>query len=85
MATATRQDIFTWSGTDKTGRSSKGEIHAASTAMAKAQLRRQGIQPKTVKKKPKPLFGGKGKPIKPADIATFTRQMATMMLSLIHI
>jgi type IV pilus assembly protein PilC len=79
MATATRQDIFTWSGTDKTGRSSKGEIHAASTAMAKAQLRRQGIKPKTVKKKPKPLFGGKGKPIKPADIATFTRQMATMM------
>jgi type IV pilus assembly protein PilC len=32
----------------------------------------------TVKKKPKPLFKG-SKPIKPADIATFTRQMATMM------
>lgn len=79
MATATRNDIFTWSGTDKNGRSSKGEIHASSTALAKAQLRRQGIKPKTVKKKPKPLFGGKGKAIKPADIATFTRQMATMM------
>ena len=79
MATATSNDIFTWSGTDKTGRSSKGEIHAVSMAMAKAQLRRQGIKPKTVRKKPKPLFGGKGKPIKPADIATFTRQMATMM------
>jgi len=47
--------------------------------MAKAQLRRQGIKPKTVRKKSKPLFGGGGKPIKAADIAIFTRQMATMM------
>ncbi len=80
MATATGNDVFTWSGTDKNGRTSKGEISASSTAMAKAQLRRQGIVPKTVKKKAKPLFGGgKGKPIKPADIALFTRQLATMM------
>ncbi len=47
--------------------------------MAKAQLRRQGIKPKTIKKKPKPLFGRSGKAIKPADIAVFTRQLATMM------
>ncbi len=80
MATATSKDIFSWSGTDKNGRQTKGEINAASSAMAKAQLRRQGIVPKSVKKKPKPLFGsGKGKPIKPADIAVFTRQLATMM------
>ena len=77
--TAAKTDIFTWSGKDKTGRDSKGEIHASNAAIAKAQLRRQGIQPKTVKKKPKPLFGGKGKAIKPADIALFTRQLATMM------
>jgi len=80
MATsATRADIFTWSGTDKAGRSAKGEIQATSSAMAKAQLRRQGIRPKAVRKKPKPLFGGQGKPIKPADIAMFTRQLATMI------
>lgn len=80
MATsALRNDIFTWSGTDKAGRSSKGEIEAASQAMAKARLRQQGIKPKTVRKKSKPLFGGKGKPIKPADIAIFTRQLATML------
>jgi type IV pilus assembly protein PilC len=47
--------------------------------MARAQLRRQGINPKSVRKKPKPLFGGQGKPIKPADIAVFTRQLATMI------
>mgnify|MGYP001828712207 FL=1 len=80
MATATGNDVFTWSGIDKNGRNSKGEISAVSSAMAKAQLRRQGIKPKTVKKKPKPLFGGgQGKAIKAADIAIFTRQLATMM------
>jgi len=80
MATsAIRSSVFLWSGTDKSGRSSKGEIQAASQAMAKAQLRQQGIKPKSVRKKPKPLFGGKGKPIKPADIAIFTRQLATML------
>ena len=77
--TATRSDIFIWSGTDKSGRNSKGEIRAASPAMAKAQLRRQGIKPKNVKKKSKPLFGSGGKAIKPADIAIFTRQLATML------
>jgi type IV pilus assembly protein PilC len=80
MATsATRSDIFVWNGTDKAGHNTKGEIHAANPAMAKAQLRRQGIKPKNVRKKSKPLFGGQGKPIKPADIAVFTRQLATMM------
>ncbi|MBP6682883.1 MAG: type II secretion system F family protein [Halioglobus sp.] len=81
MATssATRNDLFIWNGTDKSGRSSSGEIRAASSALAKAQLRRQGIKPKTIKKKGKPLFGSGGKPIKPADIAVFTRQMATML------
>lgn len=77
-STATRDNVFVWSGIDKNGRSTKGEITASSSSMARAQLRRQGVKPKTVKKKPKPLFGG-GKAIKPADIAVFTRQLATMM------
>jgi type IV pilus assembly protein PilC len=80
MATsAIKSDVFLWSGTDKTGRQTKGEIEAASQAMAKAQLRQQGIKPRTVRRKPKALFGGKGKAIKPADIAVFTRQLATMI------
>jgi type IV pilus assembly protein PilC len=77
--TAIKSELFTWSGKDQNGRQSKGEIHASSQAMARAQLRRQGINPKSVRKKPKPLFGGAGKPIKAADIAIFTRQMATMI------
>lgn len=81
MATSIAKGFtFTWNGTDRNGRTTKGEIQAPSSAMAKAQLRKQGITPKTVKKKAKPLFGGgNGKAIKPADIAVFTRQLATMM------
>jgi type IV pilus assembly protein PilC len=78
MATATSTP-FIWSGTDKNGRQTKGEISAPSSALARAQLRQKGINPKTVRRKPKPLFGARKKPIKPADIAIFTRQMATML------
>jgi len=80
MATsAVKNDLFIWAGKDKNGRETKGEIHASSQAMARAQLRRQGVKAKSVRKKPKPLFGGQGKAIKAADIAIFTRQMATMI------
>jgi type IV pilus assembly protein PilC len=80
MATTTAKGHkFTWQGIDRQGRSSKGEIESASAAMAKAQLRQQGIKPKSVKKKAKPLFGTGGKKITPQDIAIFTRQLATMM------
>ena len=68
---------FTWSGSDKTGRSAQGEIAAPSVAIAKAQLRRQGIKAKRVKKKAAPLFN-LGKSIDAGDIAVFTRQLATM-------
>ncbi|MEE4203979.1 MAG: type II secretion system F family protein [Halieaceae bacterium] len=76
MATAS---TFIWKGTDRNGRQTTGEINALSSAMAKATLRKQGVIPKSVKKKPKPLFGSGGKKIKPADIAVFTRQLATMI------
>lgn len=68
---------FSWSGADRTGRSAQGEIAAPSIAIARAQLRRQGIKAKRVKKKASPLFS-LGKNIEPKDIAIFTRQLATM-------
>jgi len=78
-ATATSTSTaFVYKGTDKKGKVIQGEIHGQSTALVKAQLMKQGVRVKTVRKKPKPLFGGK-KAIKPLDIAIFTRQMATMM------
>ncbi len=71
--------IFVWEGTDKQGRKTKGEITSINQAIARAELRRQGIVATRVKKKPKPLSIGGGGKIKPGDIALFTRQMATMM------
>ena len=72
---------FTWVGKDKRGMVMKGEQSARNINFVKAELRRQGITPQTVKPKSKPLFGGAGKPIKPKDIAIFSRQLATMMKS----
>ena len=76
---AVENTVFVWSGTDRNGRKSAGELLAASAAIARAQLRKQGVTTKILKRKPKPLFSLGGKPIKAADIAIFTRQLATMM------
>lgn len=69
---------YIWEGTNKKGNSVKGESQATSEALLKADLRRQGIIPKRVKKKPKALFGGRKK-ITGKDISVFARQLATMM------
>ncbi|KUM41459.1 type II secretion system F family protein [Pseudomonas sp. EpS/L25] len=69
---------FTWEGTDRKGTKVKGEMTGLNPALIKAQLRKQGINPTRVRKKSVSLFG-KGKKIKPLDIALFTRQLATMM------
>lgn len=75
-------DTYNWSGKDRNGNESKGKIDADSLAEAKALLRKQGIIPKKVVKQSNiSLFSNKSKPIKPLDIAFFTRQMATMMSS----
>ena len=80
MATqASSNQTFVWEGKDRTGKVIKGEVSSDSSAAAKAQLRKQGINVAKVKKKSKPLFGGREKKIKPMDIAVFTRQLATMM------
>ncbi|HKJ53345.1 MAG TPA: type II secretion system F family protein [Gammaproteobacteria bacterium] len=69
---------FLYEGTNRGGAKVKGEIFALSDALAKNELRKQGINPLKVKKKPKPLLGGAAK-IVPSDIAIFARQIATMM------
>ncbi len=72
---------FVWEGTDKRGVKMKGEQVAKNANLLRAELRRQGINPGTVKPKPKPLFGAAGSRVTPKDIAFFSRQMATMMKS----
>ena len=72
-------NTYAYKGIDKRGAKIEGEINSTSPALAKAQLLKQGVSVKTVRKKSKPFFGEGGKSIKPADIAVFSRQMATMM------
>jgi type IV pilus assembly protein PilC len=73
--------VFLWQGRDKRGAKLKGQQIASSPNLVRAELRRQGITPISVKKKPKPMFGGAGSRISPKDIAVFSRQLATMLKS----
>lgn len=83
MAKQQKTSVFVWEGVNRRGQAAKGEISALNSAYAKAHLRKQGIEPRKVKKATEPLFGiGSGtssKKIKAADITFFTRQMATMV------
>lgn len=72
---------FIWQGKDKRGKTLKGEMEGKGEALVRADLRKQGLTGITVRKKPKALFGGSGKPVKARDIAFFSRQIATMMSS----
>ncbi len=58
---AQKIQAFVWEGKDRKGNKSKGEVAGTNLALVKAQLRKQGIIPDKVKKKPKPLFGGSKK------------------------
>ena len=75
---ATENLVFVWNGSDRSGRRAKGEVLATSAAIARVQLRKQGIAAKSVRKKTKPLIAMGAQKIQPAHIAVFTRQLATM-------
>jgi hypothetical protein len=78
MATATAtQAPFTWEGTDRTGKKVKGKVVSTSEAAVRSELRRQGVVPSRVRKQSM-LFRKQGK-VTAADIAIFSRQLATMM------
>ena len=74
MAATTRDELetFVWEGKDKRGKTLKGERQSRNQTLIRAELRKQGITPSRIRKKPKPLFGGAGKRITSRDIAIFT-------------
>ncbi len=78
-ASLSQMETYVWVGLDKRGQKMKGEMTTKTASLVKAELRRQGINPQSVKNKPKPLFGKTGSSIKPRDISVFSRQLATMM------
>lgn len=71
---------YTWEGKNKAGKTIRGETTANSTEAVKAELAKQGVTPRPgkIRVKKKSAFS-KGKKIKPADIAVFSRQLATMI------
>jgi type IV pilus assembly protein PilC len=80
-ATQTGTITFLWEGRDKRGVKLKGQQVATNPNLVRAELRRQGISPTKVKKRPKPLFGGAGARITAKEISVFSRQLATMLKS----
>lgn len=72
------ETIFVWEGTDRRGTKVKGELRGTNPNLIRAEIRRQGITPHKVRKKPKPLFS-LGDNITPKDIMLFTRQLCTML------
>ncbi len=71
---------FVYEGTNRRGQKIKGEMPSKNLALAKAQLRKQGINVISIRKKSKNWleFASKRK-VGALDIAIFTRQLATMM------
>jgi type IV pilus assembly protein PilC len=69
---------FLWEGTDRNGKKVKGKSLADNEASVRADLRRQGVVPTRIRKQRKSMFSGGGK-IETADIAIFSRQLATML------
>src|SRR5450631_3312584 len=80
-ATAIKKDVkeftYSWTGTDKAGKTLRGEMKAGGEAVVNAMLRRQGVKVLKVKKQ----SSRRGGSITDKDITLFTRQLATMMKS----
>jgi type IV pilus assembly protein PilC len=80
-AQISQMPTYEWVALDKRGKRMKGSTQAKNASLVKAELRRQGMNPQTVRERSKPLFGSSGKAVKPRDVAIFSRQIATMMAS----
>jgi type IV pilus assembly protein PilC len=80
-AAVSKLTVYEWVALDKRGKRMKGDMPAKNASLVKAELRRQGMNPQTVRERAKPLFGSAGSTVKPRDVAVFSRQIATMMTS----
>src|ERR1044072_4878548 len=77
QAASAQQFPFVWEGTDKKGKRITGKMLAVSEAAVKADLRRQGVLAKKVRKEVQ-LFKS-GKKINSEETALFARQLAPML------
>ncbi|KTD56983.1 pilus assembly protein PilC [Legionella santicrucis] len=72
---------FHYIGINKASQKINGDIEARSLALAKVELRRQGIIISKIVKKRTPFFKRKSRKVKSSDITVFSRQLATMIES----
>ncbi len=72
---------FIWQGKDKKGNKANGIMEAENSAVVKAELRRRGIIPGKIKKKPNSVLDKLFNKPNAGDIAVFSRQLATMINS----
>ncbi|PNK60590.1 type II secretion system F family protein [Psychrobacter sp. FDAARGOS_221] len=77
-ASTTLTQTFVYTGTDSSGESIKGELTGQNMQFAKALLRKQGITPIKIRRKPKPLLVIEKK-INALDITLFVRQLAALI------
>ncbi len=69
---------YSWIGSDKSGKTLRGEMRAGSEAVVNATLRQKGIKAIKVSKSKGGRFG-RGRSISEKDITLFTRMLATML------
>ena len=67
--------VFRWSGRDHQGRAQSGQIQALNADLARAQLRRQGLQKVQLQR----LWWSPPDTVKAKDLAVMTRQWAAML------
>lgn len=80
VKSATMLPTFVYEGIDRKGQKVKGEIPGKNMALAKAVLRKQGINVTKITQKKKDILAFLNKKkVRPLDITIFTRQLATMM------
>lgn len=72
---------FHYTGVNKASQKINGDIEARSLALAKVELRRQGIIISKIVKKRSPILKRNSKKVKSSDITVFSRQLATMIES----
>lgn len=70
-----QRHAFIWKGQDAQGRQRQGRIQAPTAGLARAQLRRQGVQPLQLRR----LWWTRMPRVRPQDLSLMTRQLAALL------
>lgn len=67
--------VFAWQGRDAQGRPTQGRLNAHTAGLARAQLRRQGVQSVRLQR----LWWDRPPRVRPSDLSLMTRQLAALL------